>query len=128
MIPAASGPTVRHGLKRGGDRRLSRGMRKITLIRMHFDPAMKTYIARRISEGKRPRDDSDASSGLTRHDSLGASNWPCQRSVCAAGVPQSPALTDGDSVAARGTSARCRDHDRMIPIERAFDRWFETKR
>ena len=31
-------------------------MRTITLIRMRLDPALKTYIARRIGEGRNPRD------------------------------------------------------------------------
>lgn len=31
-------------------------MHTITLIRMRLDPAMKTYVARRIGEGKSPRD------------------------------------------------------------------------
>jgi hypothetical protein len=31
-------------------------MHTITLIRMRLDPATKTYVARRTSEGKSPRD------------------------------------------------------------------------
>jgi hypothetical protein len=31
-------------------------MHTITLIRMRLDPATKTYVARRVSEGKSPRD------------------------------------------------------------------------
>ncbi|MFD8079873.1 hypothetical protein ACFV3E_45665 [Streptomyces sp. NPDC059718] len=31
-------------------------MHTITLIRMRLDPTTKTYVARRVSEGKSPRD------------------------------------------------------------------------
>jgi hypothetical protein len=31
-------------------------MHTITLIRMRLDPATRTYVARRVSEGKSPRD------------------------------------------------------------------------
>ncbi|MER6540551.1 IS110 family transposase [Streptomyces sp900105755] len=55
-IPASSGLTNKHRLNRGGDRRLNRAMHTITLFRMRLDPATKTYVARRISEGKSPRD------------------------------------------------------------------------
>ncbi|MFC8235795.1 transposase [Streptomyces sp. NPDC057284] len=55
-IPASSGLTNRHGINRGGDRQLNRTLHTITLIRMRLDPATKTYIARRISEGKTSRD------------------------------------------------------------------------
>ncbi|MFF9778943.1 IS110 family transposase [Streptomyces sp. NPDC013978] len=55
-IPASSGLTNKHRLNRGGDRQLNRAMHTITLIRMRLDPATKTYVARRIGEGKSPRD------------------------------------------------------------------------
>ncbi|MER5547962.1 IS110 family transposase, partial [Streptomyces sp. NPDC002589] len=55
-IPAPSGPTNKHRLNRGGDRQLNRAMHTITLIRMRLDPATKAYVARRIGEGKSPRD------------------------------------------------------------------------
>ncbi|MEU6347568.1 IS110 family transposase [Streptomyces sp. NPDC046977] len=55
-IPASSGLTNKHRLNRGGDRQLNRAMHTITLIRMRLDPATKTYVARRVSEGKSPRD------------------------------------------------------------------------
>ncbi|MEU1626457.1 transposase [Streptomyces sp. NPDC020096] len=48
-IPAASGLTNKH--------RLNRAMHTSTLIGMRLDPATKTYVARRIGEGKSPRDD-----------------------------------------------------------------------
>jgi transposase len=55
-IPASSGLTNKHRLNRGGDRQLNRAMHTITLIRMRLDHATKTYVARRIGEGKSPRD------------------------------------------------------------------------
>lgn len=55
-IPASSGLTSKHRLNRGGDRQLNRAMHTISLIRMRLDPATRTYVARRVSEGKSPRD------------------------------------------------------------------------
>ncbi|MGI5255510.1 transposase [Actinacidiphila glaucinigra] len=55
-IPASSGLTNRHRLNRSGDRQLNRAMHTITLIGMRLDPVTKTYVARRITEGKTSRD------------------------------------------------------------------------
>ncbi|MFE5406217.1 transposase [Streptomyces sp. NPDC056580] len=55
-IPASSGLTNRHRINRSGDRQLNRALHTITLIRMRLDPSTKTYVARRISEGKTSRD------------------------------------------------------------------------
>ncbi|MEV8059468.1 transposase [Streptomyces antimycoticus] len=55
-IPASSGLTNRHRLNRSGDRQLNRAMHTITLIRMRLDPATKTYVARKVAEGKTSRD------------------------------------------------------------------------
>ncbi|MEV6183500.1 transposase [Streptomyces sp. NPDC052015] len=55
-IPASSGLANKHRLKRGGDRQLNGAMHTITLIRMRLGPATKTYVARRVNEGKSPRD------------------------------------------------------------------------
>jgi transposase len=55
-IPASSGLTSRHRLNRSGDRQLNRAMHTITLIRMRLDPSTKTYVARKIAEGKISRD------------------------------------------------------------------------
>jgi transposase len=51
-IPASSGNTVRHRLNRGGDRKLNRAMNTIVLTRMRTDPDTRTYIDRRLAEGK----------------------------------------------------------------------------
>ncbi|MEU6603380.1 IS110 family transposase [Streptomyces flaveolus] len=55
-IPASSGLTNRHRLNRSGDRQLNRAMHTISLIRMRLDPSAKTYVARKIAEGKTARD------------------------------------------------------------------------
>ncbi|MFF8868131.1 transposase [Streptomyces sp. NPDC015139] len=55
-MPASSGLTTRHRLNRSGDRQLNRAMHTITLIRMRLDPSTKTYVARKIAEGKTARD------------------------------------------------------------------------
>jgi transposase len=54
-IPASSGQTTRHRLSRGGDRQLNRALHTVVLHRQH-DPATKTYIERRVAEGKSRRD------------------------------------------------------------------------
>ncbi|WP_229924920.1 IS110 family transposase [Streptomyces sulfonofaciens] len=56
LIPASPGLTNRHRLNRSGDRQLNWAMHTITLIRMRIDPTTKTYVARKIVEGKTSRD------------------------------------------------------------------------
>ncbi len=55
-VPASSGQTSRHRLSRGGDRQLNRAIHTIVLHRRQHDPATRTYIARRMAEGKSRRD------------------------------------------------------------------------
>jgi len=55
-IPASSGNTTRHRLHRGGDRQLNRAIHIIALGRMAWDPETRTYIQRRVSEGKTKRE------------------------------------------------------------------------
>jgi transposase len=55
-IPASSGLTNRHRINRSGDRQLNRALHTVSLIRMRLDPATKTYVARRVAEGKTSRD------------------------------------------------------------------------
>ncbi len=54
-IPASSGQTTRHRLSRGGDRQLNRALHTVILHRRLHDPATKTYIERRVAEGKTRR-------------------------------------------------------------------------
>jgi transposase len=51
-IPASSGQTSRHRLNRGGSRQLNRALYTIALTQARTDPRAKTYMARRIAEGK----------------------------------------------------------------------------
>jgi transposase len=55
-LPASSGLTTRHRLSRGGDRQLNRALHTVILHRRQHDPATRDYIARRVAEGKSPRD------------------------------------------------------------------------
>jgi transposase len=55
-LPASSGLTTRHRLSRGGDRQLNRALHTVILHRRQHDPATMDYIARRVAEGKSPRD------------------------------------------------------------------------
>lgn len=51
-LEASSGRVVRHRLSRSGDRQANSALWRITLIRMRHDEATKTYVARRLAEGK----------------------------------------------------------------------------
>lgn len=51
-IPASSGQTSRHRLNRGGNRQLNRALYTIALTQARTDPQAKTYMARRIAEGR----------------------------------------------------------------------------
>jgi transposase len=55
-IPASSGQTTRYRLNRGGDRQLNRALHTIVLTRTRCDPDTKTYIDRRLAEGKTRRE------------------------------------------------------------------------
>ncbi|MGN6609750.1 MAG: transposase, partial [Jatrophihabitans sp.] len=55
-IPASSGATSRYRLHRGGDRQANRAIHMIVLCRLTCHQPTKTYIARRISEGKTKKD------------------------------------------------------------------------
>jgi hypothetical protein len=55
-IPASSGQTVRYRLNRAGDRQLNCALHTIVLTRLQHDPATRAYAARRLAEGKTPRE------------------------------------------------------------------------
>ncbi len=55
-LPASSGQTSRHRLNRGGDRHLNRALHQIMLTRLAHDPRTRAYTARRITDGKTPRE------------------------------------------------------------------------
>lgn len=51
-IPASSGKTNRHRLNRGGDRQLNSALWRIAVVRIRWDPRTRSYLERRITEGK----------------------------------------------------------------------------
>jgi len=55
-IPASSGQTQRMRLNRGGNRQLNRALHVIALVQSRCHLPAKTYIARKIAEGKSWRD------------------------------------------------------------------------
>jgi transposase len=55
-IEASSGKTARHRLNRGGDRQLNRALHTVALTRARADQTTKTYIERRLTDGKSPRE------------------------------------------------------------------------
>jgi transposase len=55
-IPASSGQTIRYRLNRAGDRQLNCALHTIVLTRLQHDPATRAYAARRMAEGKTPRE------------------------------------------------------------------------
>jgi transposase len=50
-VPASSGKTVRHRLKRGGDRSANSPLHIIAIGRVRTDQKTKDFVARRVSEG-----------------------------------------------------------------------------
>ncbi len=54
--PASSGKTVRHRLSRGGDRQINTAIYTIALSRSVHHAPSRTYIQRRIEEGKTKRE------------------------------------------------------------------------
>jgi transposase len=55
-MPASSGKTVRHCLKRGGNRDANRALHVLAIGRMSWDERIRRYVARRTAEGKRKRE------------------------------------------------------------------------
>ena len=64
-IPCGSGQTSgRHRLHRGGNRQLNAALYRIAIVQQRHHPQAKTYLNRKISEGKTPR---EARRALKRH-------------------------------------------------------------
>ncbi len=64
-IPCGSGQTSgRHRLHRGGNRQLNAALYRIAIVQQRHHPQAKTYLARKIAEGKTPR---EARRALKRH-------------------------------------------------------------
>ncbi|MDN4642334.1 IS110 family transposase [Agreia sp. PsM10] len=55
-IPASSGKTDRHRLNRFGDRQANRALHMIIIGRMRYDDETKTYIGKKLTEGKSKKD------------------------------------------------------------------------
>lgn len=51
-VPASSGKTTRHRLSRAGDRCANNALWRIVIVRMGRDERTRTYVARRIAEGR----------------------------------------------------------------------------
>ena len=51
-IPASSGQTKRHRLNRGGDRQANAALHRIVMTRLRWQEPTKTYMQRRLAEGK----------------------------------------------------------------------------
>jgi transposase len=51
-IHASSGKTVRHRLNRGGNRQANHALWRIVFTRMSSDPRTRTYVQRRVAEGR----------------------------------------------------------------------------
>lgn len=50
-VPASSGKTVRHRVKRGGDRAANSAIHIIAIGRLRLDPRTQAYAAKRIAAG-----------------------------------------------------------------------------
>jgi transposase len=64
-IPCGSGQTAgRHRLHRGGNRQLNAALYRIAIVQARHHPPARAYLARKIAEGKTPR---EARRALKRH-------------------------------------------------------------
>ena len=64
-IPCGSGETSgRHRLHRGGNRQLNAALYRIAIVQQRHHPEAKAFLARKVSEGKTPR---EARRALKRH-------------------------------------------------------------
>jgi transposase len=63
-LEASSGRSQRHRLDRGGNRQLNAALYRIAIVQARHHPPARTYLARKIAEGKTPR---EARRALKRH-------------------------------------------------------------
>lgn len=64
-IPCGSGQTAgRHRLHRGGNRQLNAALYRIAIVQARHHPQARAYLARKVAEGKTPR---EARRALKRH-------------------------------------------------------------
>ncbi|WP_035586487.1 transposase, partial [Eggerthella lenta] len=55
-VPVSSGRADRHRLSRAGDRRANSALYTMAITRMAHDERTRSYVARRMSEGKTKKD------------------------------------------------------------------------
>jgi transposase len=55
-VEASSGKTIRHRLNRGGDRQANAALYRIVIVRLRWHQPTKDYMARRLAEGKTPKE------------------------------------------------------------------------
>lgn len=55
-VEASSGKTQRRRLNRGGDRHANSALYTIVMARLRWDPATRSYIQRRMAQGKTKRE------------------------------------------------------------------------
>jgi transposase len=55
-VEASSGRTIRHRLNRGGDRQANAALYRIVVVRLRWHQPTKDYMARRLAEGKTPKE------------------------------------------------------------------------
>jgi transposase len=63
-IPASSGTNQRHRLHRGGNRQINAALHRIALTQAKWSPEARTFLDRKLAEGKTPR---EARRALKRH-------------------------------------------------------------
>lgn len=51
-VETSSGERIRHRLNRGGDRQANAALYRMVIVRLRYDPTARTYLQRRISNGK----------------------------------------------------------------------------
>ena len=129
-LEASSGKVQRHRLSRRGDRLVNRALHQIALVRKAHDPRTKAYVAKKIAEGKSPR---EALRCLVRYIAREIYRLLLQCEAGASGAPDGPKLkearrglgiTQRQAGEALGASAR-----KVSVIERgvAFDAEFAVR-
>lgn len=133
-IPASSGRTTRHRLNRGGDRRGNTALHRIALIRMHRDPATKTYVARKRREGKNTKEIMRCLKRYIARQAYHALTAPPSETTPShhlAPLRESKNITLTDAATALGTwPARISDiekHRRPLPeLTARYQKWLQT--
>ncbi|MEU9919031.1 transposase [Streptomyces sp. NPDC051001] len=75
-VEASSGKTQRRRLNRGGDRQANSALYTIVIARLRWDTRTRSYVKRRVTEGKTRREPSDASNATWPARSTKPSSHP----------------------------------------------------